>query len=75
MMVASARSTRSRDSTEIMRPRDRAIPVSTPIPAPSVPRNSASRNTNPMIWRRLAPTVRSSPISRVRSTTVMEKVL
>ncbi len=51
------------------------IPAGTPSPAPRMPRKSASRIVPPRIWRRLAPSVRSMPNSRIRWATVIEKML
>ena len=51
------------------------IPPASPAAAPSTPRVSASKPTLVRIWRRDAPSVRSSPNSRVRWATVIENVL
>ena len=42
---------------------------------PAAPMTSASTSTEPSTWRRPAPTIRSSPSSRVRWATVIESVL
>ncbi len=52
-----------------------AIPAKSPITEATMPIASASTTTAVMIWRRLAPRVRSSANSRVRWATVIEKVL
>jgi hypothetical protein len=56
-------------------PEAKAMPAGRPRPAPSTPRKSASKTVPPRIWRRLAPSVRSSPNSRIRWATVIEKML
>ena len=51
------------------------IPASSPIADASRPVTNASVTTEPRIWRRFAPSVRSIANSRVRWATVIEKVL
>ncbi len=53
----------------------KAIPASSPTTAAIRPIAKASTTTEVMIWRRLAPSVRSIANSRVRWATVIEKVL
>ena len=55
--------------------RAKPIPASTPTADASSPVTNASVTTEPRIWRRLAPSVRSIANSRVRWATVIEKVL
>jgi len=51
------------------------IPPATPPSDPSVAIAAASALTLQRIWRRDAPSVRSSPNSRIRWATVIEKML
>ena len=50
-------------------------PPNRPSTEASTPIASASASTEPSTWRRWAPTIRSSPSSRVRWATVIESVL
>ena len=52
-----------------------AKPAKTPRIDAIMPTARASTSTEAKIWRRLAPSARSSPFSLVRCATVMEKVL
>ncbi len=56
-------------------PAAKAKPPKRPPTAPSKPIDPASTTTEPSIWRREAPSVRSIPNSRTRWATVIEKVL
>ncbi len=58
-------------SSPFARPR----PATRPATEASTPTASASTSTEPSTWRRPAPTIRSSPSSRVRWATVIESVL
>ena len=65
---------RARGRTRPARRRARS-PRPSPSTAPRIPRSAASRSTEPVIFRRGVPSVRSIPISRVRWSTVMLKAL
>jgi len=49
-------------------------PASTPSAAPKMPSSSASAVTMRRTWVRLPPTARTTPISRVRSRTLIVSV-
>ena len=53
----------------------RKTPAASPRSAPSAPIATAWARTNATSWRRIAPAARSKPSSRMRSVTVIERVL
>ncbi len=73
-MPASGRA-RSIESKMASRPLATPKPAARPVAEASRPMASASSSTEPRIWRRVAPTIRSRPNSRARWATVIESVL
>ena len=59
----------------LLRPAASATPTPMPTADASRPITSASSSTRPRTWRRVAPTIRSSPNSFVRCATVIESEL